>query len=119
MVSPEEDRAERPWNRNCDEEHILLWLMRMTALNPVEGMTAWSFEALMEIKPKFTECPRDSQEEARLERWTSVGYARHVWGKQARKGAFTMAHVHRLSLYAQGRFRLVLGEKQQSQAYWA
>ena len=118
-ISLEGYRAKRPWNRNCDEEQILLWLTRMTALNPVESMTAWSFEALMEIKPKFTECPRHSQEEARFERWTSVWLRQALWVQAGTKRAATMAHVHRLSLYAQGRFRVVLGEKQQSQAYWA
>ena len=83
-ISPEGYRAKRPWNRNCDEEQILLWLTRMAALNPVESMTAWSFEALMEIKPKFTECPREN----RKKRGLSVGpvlVTPGTWGKQARK----------------------------------
>ena len=56
-------------------------------------MTAWSLAALNEAKPKFTECLRDSQEEARLERWTSVDYDRKVWEQAGEKGAFTMAHM--------------------------
>ena len=42
------------------------------------SMTAWSLEAMTEIKPKFTKCLRDGQGEARLERSTSVGYAGQV-----------------------------------------
>ena len=50
----------------------------MIAFMAVDGMTAWSLEVLVEIKPKFTECQGHSHEEARLERWTSVGYAGQV-----------------------------------------
>ena len=52
----------------------------MIASKAVEGMTAWCLDALMEMKPKCTECPRHSQEEVRLERWTGVG-----WVTQGRK----------------------------------
>ena len=55
-------------------------------------MTTWSLAALIEAKPKFTECLGDSQEEARVERWTSVDYARKVWVQAGEKGAFTKAH---------------------------
>ena len=41
-------------------------------------MSALTLGALMEIKPKSTECPRDGLEEARLERWNSVGYVGQV-----------------------------------------
>ena len=70
-------KAKRPWNRNCDKDALRMAYGACadedtTALKAVKRMTAWSFEALMEIKTKVFACLRDSQEEARLERWTSV-----------------------------------------------
>ena len=56
-------------------------------------MTAWSLEAMTEIKPKFTKCLRDGQREARLERSTIVFYAGQVWVQAGKKGAFTVAHM--------------------------
>ena len=55
-------------------------------------MTSCS-EVLLEIKPIFGDCSRHRLEKARLERWTSVSYARQVWGQACRKGAFTMTHM--------------------------
>ena len=91
-ISPEGCRAERPWNRNCVEDAFKMTHDAMAdedtiALKPVECMTTWSFEAPTKIKPKFTEGPRDSQEEARHERWTSVGCAGPVWRQAGKKGA--------------------------------
>ena len=65
-------------------------------------MTTWSFEAPTKIKPKFTECPRDSQEDSMLERWSSVGCAGQVWRQASKKRALHRgSHVHRQSLYEQ------------------
>ena len=68
--------------------------------------------------PNFTDCSRDSQEEATLERWTSVGCA--SVGASGQEGSFhNGAHVHGLSLFAHGGFCVVLGEKQQLQVHCA
>ena len=48
-------------------------------------------DVLIEINLQFTDCLRDSQEEARLERWTGVGVSRQ-------EGSFHhVAHVHAAS----------------------
>ena len=72
-------RADRPY-RNCDDGVSIMTLEAMADedMIAVEGMTAWSLEVLMEIKPKFTECLRHGHEEARLECWTSVSYPGQV-----------------------------------------
>ena len=72
-ISPEGCRAKRQWNRNCVEDAFKMTHDAMAdedtiALKAVECLTTWSFEAPTKIKPRFTEGPRDSQEEARLER---------------------------------------------------
>ena len=82
-ISPEDCRTERSWNRNDDEDVLRMTFDARTdedmiALQAVEGTTACSLEVLMEIQPKFTEHLKNSQEEARLERRTSVGYAGQV-----------------------------------------
>ena len=66
-------------------------------------MTVWSFEAPTKIEPKFTECPRGSQEDSMLERWSSVGCARQVWRQAGKKRALHRgSHVHRQSPCDQG-----------------
>ena len=55
-VSPEVCQAKRPWHRRCDEgasrvAYGVLADEYVTALKAVQGMTAWSLEALLEIKP--------------------------------------------------------------------
>ena len=71
-ISPEDCRDKRPWDRNCVEDVFKMASDAMAdedtiALKAVECLTTWSFEASTKIKPKFTECPTDIQEEARLE----------------------------------------------------
>ena len=71
-ISPEDCRDKKSWNRNCVEDAFKMTHDAMAdgdtiALKPVECLTTWSFEAPTKIKPKFTEGPRDIQEEARLE----------------------------------------------------
>ena len=58
----------------------------------LEGMTARSLDVLMEINPTVANCLRDGQEEARFERWTSVGYARQVWEQSERKRKQSQVH---------------------------
>ena len=58
----------------------------------LKGMTS-CLEVLLEIKPIFGDCSRHRLDKARLERWTSVSYARQVWGQACRKEVFTMTHM--------------------------
>ena len=77
-ISPEDCRDKRPWNRNCVEDVLRMASDAMAYEDTIPCMTIWSFEAPTKIKPKFTECPRDSQEDSMLERWNSVGCVRRV-----------------------------------------
>ena len=41
----------------------------------------------LQVKSKFIQCLADGVEQARLERWTSVDYARQSWAQAGKKGA--------------------------------
>ena len=90
----------------------------MAALRSLEGMTAWSREPFLKIKSLFTECQGDSMEEARLERWTDVGYAKQVWEQTGKQGAFTMAYMCTTRhLMPKDEFVCVFDKAQLSQRY--
>ena len=64
---PERCHARKPWNRSCDMDDVGLARSAladedMPALRALEGKTVRCWEAMLKIKPKFTECPRDSLE---------------------------------------------------------
>ena len=73
-MAPEGCRAKMPWKCDClgDAQRFAYEVIVNDDMRAskalLEGMTAWSFNLLVEIKPQFTNCVRDSQEEAMLER---------------------------------------------------
>ena len=100
--SPEDCRDKKSRDRNCAEVALRMASVAMADEDMIACMTTWSFEARTKIKPKFTECPRDSQEDSILERWSSVGCAGQVWRQAGKKRALHRgSHVHRQSLYEQ------------------
>ena len=70
-ASPEGCQAGKPWNRNHDEDAPDNGMTdeEITAFKAVEGMTAWSLEALMGIKPKFTTCLTESRRCCAMDHW--------------------------------------------------
>ena len=93
-MSPEGCQAKKPWHHDCDIDALRMALRAVAeediaAVKAVECMTAVTLGALVEIRPMFTECLRDSLKEARLERWNKVGYAGQVWRQAGKKGALT------------------------------
>ena len=82
-------RQRKQSNRDCDTDALRIAYCGLAD----EHASAWSLEDFMDIKPKFTECPRYCLEEARIERWTNVGYAREVRGQAGKKGPFTMSYM--------------------------
>ena len=78
------------WNSACDRPK--LWQVtklvgpELTALNAnkvlgkLPDMTSWAFNTLMEHRSDKVSHNRSKVEDARLGRWTSVGYAEQVVG---------------------------------------
>ena len=67
-ISPEDCRDKKTWNRNCVEDAFKMTYDAMADEDTIACMPIWSFDAPTKIKPKFTECPRHSQEDSMLER---------------------------------------------------
>ena len=94
---PEECEDKKPLDQSCDPDALRAAQNVMVEDNPqdmkgLKGMTS-CLEVLLEVKAIFGDCSRHRLEKARLQRWTSVSYARQVGGQAGRKGAFTMAHM--------------------------
>ena len=111
-----ECNAVKPSNGRCDLEemrkayHVIVENDLPASIN-LEGMSAWSFTVLHEIKPKVFDRLFDGMEEARLERWTSVGPAKQVCDQVGKRGG---PLVHGMFANAEGRHRLVPGQRQRA-----
>ena len=86
------------WNSGCArlelwQAHIKLvssCRIAVKELSDLPGMTTWAYVVLMGHRNEITGYLLSKAEDARLDRWTSVGYAKQVLGRASTKGAITI-----------------------------